>query len=84
MRTVLWVGLLLSLSSSLRATEQLKCPEPVTRIAVTQGEYSPQPGTIFELRDFSANMVACGKSSPLCFMRTTEIIHGDVFVPPQA
>ena len=65
---------------SLKAAEPLKCPQPVTHIAVTQGEYSPQPGIVFELHDFAADMVSRGKSSPLCFLRTTEILHGDVFV----
>ncbi len=72
--------LLCWLIGSSFAAEPLKCPAPVTRIAISQGEYSPQPGTVFQLHDFVANMVARGKTSPLCFNRTTEIAHGDVFV----
>jgi hypothetical protein len=80
MRVAQLTVLLFAFCASLHAAEQLKCPEPVTRIAITQGGYSPQPGTVFELHDFAANMVARGKESPLCFMRTTEIVHGDIFI----
>src|SRR3954471_4902246 len=83
MRSFLCTVLLLWVSVSAYAAEQLKCPEPVTRIAVGQGQYSPQPGTVFQLNDFTANMVARGKSSPLCFLRTTDIIHGEIFVTPE-
>ena len=74
------IALCLCLSRLSSAVEPLKCPERVTHIAVSQGEYSPQPGTVFSLHDFEANMVARGKTSPLCFVRSTEIVHGDVFV----
>src|SRR4051812_4267565 len=80
MRSFPCVVLLLFFCVSVYAAEQLKCPEPVTHIAMGQGEDSPQPGTVFQLKDFTANMVARGKSSPLCFLRTTDIIHGDIFV----
>ncbi len=80
MRWLFQAGLLLFFSVSLRAAEPLKCPEPVTRIALAEGQYSPQPGTVFALHDFQANMVARGKSMPLCFARTTEILRGEVFV----
>jgi hypothetical protein len=80
MRCLLCLVLLLLLVASTQAAEQLKCPEPVTHIAIPEGEYSPLPGTVFQLKDFSANMVSRGKSSPLCFLRTTEIQRGEVFV----
>ena len=73
-------GLLLYCCALGHAAEPLKCPQPVTHINVTQGEYYPQPGTIFELRNFRANMVSRGKASPMCFLRWTEIIEGQVFV----
>ncbi len=80
MRLACVLVLLFCVCGSLQAAEQLKCPEPVTRIAISEGEYSPQPGTVFQLHDFAAHMLARGKTSPLCFMRTTQIVHGDVFV----
>jgi len=36
------------------------------------------------LQDFTANQVARGKVSPLCFMRMTDIQHGDVFIDTQS
>ena len=45
-----------------------------------KGQYSPLQGSMFNLQDFAANMVARGKTSPLCFARTTEIQHGEVFI----
>ena len=45
-----------------------------------KGQYSPMPGAIFELQNFSAQMRARGNTSPLCFNRITEISHGQVFI----
>jgi hypothetical protein len=61
-----------------------KCPSPVTHIRLAKGDYSPQPGVRFALQDFEANQVARGKASPLCYMRTTDIQHGDVFIDTQS
>jgi hypothetical protein len=49
-----------------------------------RGSYSPQPGSVYDLRDFEAEMVARGKTAPLCFMRITEIRTGEVFVTPES
>lgn len=51
---------------------------------MSTGDYSPQAGVRFALQDFSANQVARGKVSPLCFMRITDIQHGDVFIDAQS
>ena len=51
---------------------------------VAKGDYSPIPGATFELQNFSALMRARGNSSPLCFNRTTEINHGQVFVSSES
>jgi hypothetical protein len=64
--------------------ETIKCPAPVTHIAVENGDYSPQAGVRFVLQDFAANQVARGKASPLCFMRMTDIQHGEVFIDTQS
>jgi hypothetical protein len=80
MRSLLASVLLLGLCVVAKAAEPAKCPAPVTTINVAQGEYSPQAGTVFELHNFLASMVAQGKTPPLCFRRTIEISRGDVFV----
>lgn len=49
-----------------------------------KGAYSPQPGSVFELSDFDADMVARGKNPPLCFTRVTEIRTGVVFVSSES
>ena len=61
-----------------------KCPAPVTHIAMTRGDYSPQPGVRFVLLGFDADQVARGKAAPLCYMRMTEIQRGDVLIDPQS
>ncbi len=83
MRSLCLVLLAFSCLTTL-AAEQLKCPPQITHIFMPQGEYSPQPGTVFALHDFQADMVARGKSSPLCFTRWTDIKKGEVFVSSQS
>ena len=61
-----------------------KCPSPVTHITMSKGDYSPQPGVRFALQDFEADQVARGKASPFCYMRMTDIHHGDVFIDTQS
>lgn len=53
-------------------------------MVIDKGQYSPQPGAVFELSDFAATLVARGKTQPLCSMRTTEVEHGDVFITPES
>jgi hypothetical protein len=60
--------------------DTLRCPAKVTAMEMGKGQYSPIPGATFELENFSAQMTARGNSSPLCFNRTTEISHGQVFI----
>ena len=81
---LVWVLMIFCLAPlSLRADE-LRCPAPVTHLSTPKGEYSPQAGVTFALQDFSADLVARGKKSPLCFVRTTEIQRGEVFVSNQS
>ncbi len=49
-----------------------------------KGQYSPMNGVTFDLAHFDASMVAKGKTSPLCYQRVTDIVHGDVTVSPQS
>jgi len=64
--------------------EQLRCPSPVTKMIMEKGQYSPLDGAIFNIKDFSAHMVARGKVSPLCFARTTDVEHGEVFISSES
>jgi hypothetical protein len=83
MRYFSLLGCLLLLTVVLSA-ERIKCPSPVTQLDLPKGEYSPLPGVTFALENFSAEMVARGKKSPYCFMRVTEIQHGEVFIDVQS
>jgi len=65
-------------------TEQLRCPAPVTHMEMDKGEYSPMTGATFELRNFSANMVARGKTMPACFARINHVQRGEVFISSQS
>ena len=79
MRTAL--ALLVSVLAMLSAASgQQKCPPRVTHLTCSKGDYSPQPGVTFLLQDFSAEMVARGKTPPQCFQRTTRIQKGTVFI----
>ena len=49
-----------------------------------RGQYSPLEGATFNLQDFAANMVARGKTSPLCFARTTDVLHGQAFISSES
>jgi len=75
---------ILTLLCSTGIAEQIRCPAPVTHIALDKGDYSPQSGVKFALSDFAANQVARGKASPLCFARMTDIQHGQVFIDAQS
>ncbi len=66
--------------SIFAASKTAPCPSPRTHMYMEKGSYSPQPGSVFELTDFDADMVARGKTAPLCFTRVTEIKTGTVFV----
>jgi hypothetical protein len=82
MRPLLFMMLVLPNLAS--AAAQPKCPAPQTHIEIAQGDYSPQPGTVFNLHEFAANMVSRGKSAPLCYQRWTEVARGDVFVTAES
>lgn len=72
--------MLLSLAAAAYASDTVRCPARVTHMKVERGAYSPQPGAVYGLANFDADMVARGKAEPLCFQRTTEIHMGEVFV----
>ena len=77
---VLYLSILILMITSAAAADTVRCPARVTAMEMGKGQYSPMPGATFDLQNFSAQMVARGKSSPLCFNRTTEIEHGQVFI----
>ncbi len=64
--------------------DPVRCPAHLTHMHMDRGDYSSQPGAVFELSGFDADMVARGKASPLCFVRTTEIKAGEVFVSSES
>ena len=84
MRTGLFIALMWALCASASEAEQLRCPSPVTKMTMERGQYSPLEGATFNLQDFAANMVARGKTSPLCFARTTDVLHGQAFISSES
>ena len=80
---ILAIALLL-LTPAFAAQSKRPCPAPVTRLSMEKGDYSPMDGVTFDLAHFDADMVAKGKTSPLCYQRVTDIRHGDVAVSPQS
>lgn len=78
------LGAALFVSPLCFGAEQLRCPARVTQMVMEKGHYSPMQGATFGLQDFSATMVARGKTSPLCFMRTTEVQQGEVFISSES
>jgi hypothetical protein len=53
-------------------------------MTVEKGQYSPVEGATFNLQDFAANMVALGKTSPLCFERTAHVLRGRAFISSES
>jgi hypothetical protein len=72
------------LTSLALAADPLRCPAHVTHMSMERGAYSPQPGAVFDLSSFDADMMARGNSSPLCFVRTTQIRSAQVFVSSES
>ena len=66
------------------AADNVRCPQPVTFLAMDRGEYSSMPGAVFGLQHFAARMVARGKTQPLCSARMTEIQHGNIFISSES
>ena len=75
---------LLCLASLAHAGDPVRCPARVTHMKMDRGAYSSQPGSVFDLSSFEADMVARGKDSPFCFMRTTQIHTGQVFISAES
>jgi hypothetical protein len=57
-----------------------QCPVAPSKLEVSKGDYLSQPGVVFTLQNFSADMVPKGKSAPQCFVKTTNVEHGRVYV----
>jgi hypothetical protein len=80
MRRNLCLGLVLIAVAGAAQADTLRCPAKMTTMEMGKGQYSPMPGAVFELQNFSAEMTARGNTSPLCFNRMTNISHGQVFI----
>jgi uncharacterized membrane protein YeaQ/YmgE (transglycosylase-associated protein family) len=80
MRKCIVLSLLLVVVVGVAQADTLRCPAKVTTMEMGKGQYSPLPGAVFVLENFSAVMTARGNTSPLCFNRTTDISHGQVFI----
>jgi len=65
------------LCATMRAQQ---CPPKPSVLSMGKGEYVSQPGIVFTLENFVAQMVPKGKTSPQCFIKSTEIEHGRVVV----
>jgi uncharacterized membrane protein YeaQ/YmgE (transglycosylase-associated protein family) len=74
------LGLVLIVAGCAAKADTLRCPAKVTTMEMGKGQYSPMPGAVFELQNFSAAMTSRGNTSPLCYNRTTNISHGQVFI----
>ncbi len=72
--------LILAALTPLAVADSVKCPPPPSSMQMDKGDYSNQPGVIFELQSFSATLQPRGKRAPLCYARTTIVEKGDVFV----
>jgi hypothetical protein len=84
MRVLVGLLMLTQLCLLANAADQLRCPARVTHMKMDRGSYSPLPGAVFDLQAFDADMVARGKTAPLCFARTTEVRTGEVFVSSES
>src|ERR1700687_5465956 len=84
MRTLLLLSFLATMGAGFAKGEPVTCPAHVTKMIMEKGEYSPQEGATFNLENFSATMVARGKSSPLCFQRETHIHRGRVWISAES
>src|SRR5947209_7698905 len=83
LRLVLLIAIVLA-CWKVGVAENLRCPQPVTFLAMDKGEYSSTPGAVFGLQHFAARMVARGKTQPLCSARITEIQHGEIFISTES
>jgi hypothetical protein len=67
-------------ASALACAQNAKCPPPPSLMKMDKGEYSNQPGVIFNLESFAATLQPRGKRAPNCYVKTAVIDHGTVFV----
>jgi hypothetical protein len=83
-RTSVLLSLLIVLCWRPAATQKLMCPAPVTKLLMDNGQYSPVEGAVFNLRNFSATMVARGREMPLCFARMPQVQQGEVLISSES
>ena len=75
-----WTAAILGVVCLCAATYGQQCPPAPSKLTMGKGEYVSQPGIVFTLENFVAEMVPKGKTSPQCFIKTTQIEHGRVVV----
>lgn len=74
----------LALASCAHAAAPLKCPPPISGLTMANGSYSPQQGVTFELHNFVGHLVPRGQHPPLCYVKYTQLDHGEIFVTSQS
>lgn len=75
-----WLAAILGMTCVCTAVYGQQCPPAPSKLSMGKGEYVSQPGIVFTLENFVADMVPKGKTSPQCFIKTTQIDHGRVVV----
>lgn len=56
------------------------CAPEVSRISISSGTFSPQPGVSFQLHHFVAALVPMGTKSPACNEKMTVVSRGEIFI----
>lgn len=74
------LGLACLLSAATSRAEVLACPPSRSRIEMTHGSYSSQPGVTFLLHNFTGMIVPLSDQAPLCFQKLTVVSHAVIFV----
>lgn len=55
------------------------CPL-ASHIVIQSGNYRSEPDVVFDLHNFSAELIPMGKSSPSCYQKWTTVSHGEIFI----
>ena len=66
-------------SATNRVQEPPLCPRTSSRINMRYGTFSSQPGVIFDLHPFVANLVPMARDAPRCYQALTVVQHAVIF-----